>query len=358
MTGFPGFLGSALLPRILARRVEVTAICLVQAQHLAAAQQRRDQIEAAHPTTEGRIRLVEGDITAPDFGLASAAHRLLDDVAEVWHLAAAYDLHVTEELARRVNVEGTARILDFCESGSQPRRLHYVSTCYVSGDHAGEFSEAQLDEQQQFRNHYEMTKFAAELLVRRSMAHGLPATIYRPGIVIGDSVTGETQKFDGPYYFAMFLRRQGPVALVPALADPDQVRVGVVPRDFVVTAMDHLSVLPGSVGQTYALTDPDPPSARELVDAFATYLGKRVVWLPVPFGLARAAVRIVPGLAALLGLPAEAIDYFASRTTYSTVNTVEALAGSGVECPQFESYATRLVDFMVSHPEIRSAAMV
>ncbi len=67
----------------------------------------------------------------------------------------------------------------------------------------------------------------------------------------------------------------------------------------------------------------------------------------------------MPGLARVLGLPAEALDYFATSTTYSTVNTVADLAGSGVRCPPFESYAGRLLlDFMVEHPEIDSSAMV
>ena len=101
------------------------------------------------------------------------------------------------------------------------------------------------DEGQAFRNHYEATKFTAELLVRQAMNRDLPATIYRPGIVVGDSQTGETQKFDGPYFFASFLKRQGPVALVPRLADPDRVRVYLVPRDFVVAAMDAGEVAAG-----------------------------------------------------------------------------------------------------------------
>ena len=88
------------------------------------------------------------------------------------------------------------------------------------------------------------------------MAGGLPATIYRPGIVVGDSRTGETQKYDGPYFLASFLRRQPPVALVPAVAAVDRVTVTVVPRDFVVDAMDRLSGLDVSVGRTYALADP------------------------------------------------------------------------------------------------------
>ncbi len=189
-----------------------------------------------------------------------------------------------------------------------------------------------MDVGQEFRNHYESTKYDAELLVRKAMADGLPATIYRPGIVVGDSRTGETQKYDGPYFLAAFLRRQPPVAVVPAVGDPDHVRFCLVPRDFVIDAMDRLSVLEESLGKTYALTDPDPPTARELVDAFARRLHKRVVWVPLPLPLARAAVSM-PLAERLMGLPAEALDYFASPTTYDTTNTVTDLAGTGVTCP-------------------------
>ena len=358
MTGFPGFLGSALLPRLLRRREEVRAVCLVQGHYLHEAQERLAAIEEEHPELSGRVELVHGDITMPGLGLSIEMAAALDDVTEVWHLAAVYDLHVPEAVARRVNVDGTAAVLEFCRSRRSPCRLQYVSTCYVSGSYDGVFGEDALDEGQRFRNHYESTKFEAEMLVRRAMAEGLRATVYRPGIVVGDSLTGETQKFDGPYFFATFLRRQPPIAVVPALADADEVRVCVVPRDFVVSAMDELCVLEESVGRTYALTDPDPPTARQVVDAFAGELGKRVVWVPLPLGLTRTAVDLVPGLSRLLGLPAEAIDYFASPTRYSTTNTTAALAGTGLECPPFDTYAHRLMDFMTEHPDVRSAAMV
>ena len=358
MTGFPGFLGSALLPRLLARRDGDEAFCLVQGRHLVLARQRVAEIEAAHPHTADRVRLVEGDITVPDLGIDPALADRLADVDEVWHLAAVYDLSVDERVARRVNIEGTANVLDFCGTRPALHRLHYVSTCYVSGDYDGEFPEGALDKGQSFLNHYEATKFDAEMLVRAAMDEGLPATVYRPGIVVGDSTTGATQKYDGPYFLAAFLRRQHGVALVPAVGDVDRVRVSLVPRDFVIEAMDVLSGLDRSLGRTYALTDPTPPTVRELVDTFARHLGRRVVWARLPLGLTRVAVGHVPGMEWLLGLPAEALDYFASPTTYSTSNTLADLEGTGLVCPPFASYADRLLDFMTDHPEVDSAAMV
>jgi thioester reductase-like protein len=329
----------------------------VQPQHLETALARVGRIEEEHPHTRERITLLEGDITAPGLGVAPRSAHVLDRVTEVWHLAAVYDLAVAPEVARRVNVDGTARVLERCASLSGFRRLQYVSTCYVSGDYAGEFAEDVLDVGQKFRNHYEETKYAAEMLVRKAMADGLPATVYRPGIVVGDSRTGETQKYDGPYFVAEFLRRQAKVALVPKVADPDQVKMSLVPRDFVVEAMDVLSSVDASVGQTYALTDPDPPTIRQVVDVFAQRLGKKVLWVPLPFGLTRGVAR-VPGAGWLLGLPGEALDYLGSGTTYSTTNTMRDLQGTGVECPAFPTYAGRLLDFMAAHPEIDAKAMV
>jgi thioester reductase-like protein len=357
MTGFPGFLGSALLPRLLARRTRARALVLVQPRYLEAARERVAEIEAAHPHARGRIDLVEGDVTVPGLGLPAGLEARLDAVSEVWHLAAVYDLAVPPDLARRVNVDGTAHVLDFCRTRPHLRRLQYVSTCYVSGRYDGLFTEDDLDEGQPFRNHYEATKFEAEMLVRKAMADGLPATIYRPGIVVGDSRTGETQKYDGPYFLASFLRRQPPLAVVPAVGPRDRVRVCLVPRDFVVEAMDELSDTEVSLGKTYALTDPRPPTVRELVDTFARILGRRVLWVPVPLGPTHAAVDRIPGMERLLGLPAESLDYFASPTRYDTSHTTTDLAGTGVTCPRFEDYAGHLLRFMVEHPEIGSKAM-
>ncbi|HEX6888375.1 MAG TPA: SDR family oxidoreductase [Candidatus Nanopelagicales bacterium] len=357
MTGFPGFLGSALLPRILARREGATAHLLVQSHWRATAEERLGQLEAEHPSVAGRVRLVEGDITEPWMGLDMVERAKLADVGEVWHLAAVYDLAVPEEVARRVNVEGTAHVIEFCTGQRDFQRLQYVSTCYVSGDYEGEFPEDELDLGQGFLNHYESTKFEAEVLVRRAMRAGLPATIYRPGIVVGDSQTGETQKYDGPYMYATYFSRLPYVAIVPGVGDFKVVRAGLVPRDYVIGAMDVLSVKPEAVGRTYALTDPNPPTTGEVVDILAEYMGRKTIKVPLPLGPTRALIAHTPGLEKLLGLPAEALDYLASKTTYATANAVADLEGTGVTCPPFASYATRLLDYMTAHPEHGSAAM-
>jgi len=359
MTGFPGFLGSSLLVKILAKREGAVAVCIVQARHMDEAKAKLVEIEASHPHIAQRVQLVEGDITVQGLGLSDSvavdAERLAD-VNEVWHLAAVYDLAVPEDIAKLVNITGTENVLQFCRERPNFRRLQYVSTCYVSGRYDGEFTEDMLEEGQEFQNHYEETKYEAERLVRAAMADGLPATIYRPGIVVGDSRTGETQKYDGPYFVADYMKRLPGVTFLPNV--DKSVMASLVPRDYVVAAMDALSVLDKSEGKTYQLTDPDPPSAREVAEIFGEHLGRRLIWLPVSVSVVRFLLDTVPGMEPLTGLPAETLDYFAFPTTYGTAHTVADLEGTGVACPRFRDYADKLLDFMAAHPEFDSKAMV
>ena len=358
MTGFPGFLGSALLPRIMARTGE-GAVCLVQPKFQPTAELRVKELVAEDESLRGRINLVEGDITVPGLGLsANDGAGLWPTVTEIWHLAAVYDLTVAPELAKRVNVDGTRHVLDAAVHCERLDRFHYFSTCYVSGRYPGPFSEDDLEVGAPFQNHYEATKHLAEAEVRRRMVEGLTATIYRPSIVVGDSRTGETQKYDGPYFALQLLLRQPRIALLPVIGDPSLTSVNVVPRDFVVDAVAHLSGLPQSAGQTYALADPHPLTVAAMVDVLAEATGRRVIRVPLPRRLAKAAVRYVPGVRRLMRMPPELVDYFADPTWYLTTNTAADLGDSGIVVPPLATYAGRLVDYIRAHPEVGPEPMV
>lgn len=353
MTGFPGFLGSALLPGIL-RRTDTAAVCLVQAKFAALAERRVAELCTAEPSLQGRIQLVEGDITQPGLGLGAEA---LNEVIEAWHLAAAYDLAVSREVAVRVNVDGTRNVLDALERCPGLTRLHYFSTCYVSGRYAGSFGEDDLEVGAPFNNPYEETKHLAEADVRRRMSAGMPATIYRPSVVVGDSRTGETQKFDGPYFAIQWLLRQPRHAILPVMGDPTMTRFNVVPRDFIVDAAGYLSGRSVSENRTYQLADPRPLTVDEMANVLARATGRQLIRVRLPRKLAKASLARVPGLYRLMRIPPEGVDYFAHPTLYATDHCRADLAGSGIEVPAFPSYVDQLVAYMRSHPEISSAAM-
>ena len=355
-TGFPGFLCSSLVPRVLARSPAARAVCLVQPRYSALALERVADIERDHPELRGRIDLRSGDITQPDLGIATSS-ALRREIAEIYHLAAVYDLNVTRETGMRVNVEGTEHVLDFAETCPSLRGLHYISTCYVSGRHQGVFREADLECGQSFNNAYEETKYLAEVAARARMGRGLPVAIYRPAIVVGDSTTGATQKYDGPYYAIQWLLRQPRVAVMPVVGDPKQFQFNVVPRDFVVSAIDYISARADCIGRTYQLADPHPPTVDRVLATLAEATRRLMIRFPLRIGVAKWSIDRTPGVYRMLRIPSSAVDYFVHPTRYDTTNAAAALAGSGIRCPAFESYARRLVAFVEAHPDIGAAAM-
>jgi len=346
-TGFPGFLGSELLPRLLARAPGDEALCLVQPKFVPLARERAAAIVAANPELANRIRIIEGDVTTR-IGAET-------NVSEIYHLAAIYDLSVPRDVGMRVNVEGTRNVLEFAHRCTGFRRLHYVSTCYVSGRFRGRFTEDDLEQGQTFNNFYEETKQLAEVEVRRAMRSGLPATVYRPAVVVGDSATGATQKFDGPYFVMQWLLRQPKIAFLPVAGNPRAYRFNVVPRNFIVDAIERLSSLPHSLGRTYQLADPSPLTVDETIDVIAAATQRRVVRIPLPKAVAKAALERVPGVYKLMRIPPPAVDYFVHPATYDTTNATRDLGDLRV--PPLRDYAPRLVEFALAHPEIGSAAM-
>jgi thioester reductase-like protein len=356
-TGFPGFLGSRLLPRVLRRTEGVNATCLVQPAFAELARRRLADLELGEPALRGRITLLEGDITRADLGLGAGLRRIAGAVTGIFHLAAIYDLGVRREDGMRVNLYGTRHVLEFAETCPGLERFHYVSTCYVSGRHPGIFSEADLEKGQSFNNHYEETKYLAEVEVRDRMRGGLPATVYRPAIVVGDSRTGETQKYDGPYTVIRLLLRQPGTALMPVLKGADETRLNLVPSDYVVGAIDHLAALPHSTGHTYQLADPEPCTVAETVDLIAAATGRRLLRVRLAKSFAAGALRSVPGLSRVTGIPPEALDYFDHPTHYSVQNTRTDLQGSGIFVPRLNDYIDTLVRYVREHPEVGARAM-
>ncbi len=354
-TGFPGFIGLRLLPRLLELNPDLEVVCLVQDRFLDLARSAIAGLEEAHPHTAARITTVVGDITAPELGLASSqAQALKKELREAHHLAAVYDLAVKRELGLRINLEGTRNVLDFLESCPHLDRLHYVSTAYVSGDAKGVYRESDLDVGQRFKNFYEETKFLAEVEVAKRR---LPQTVYRPGIVVGDSRTGETGKFDGPYFVLAAMERIPSPGFFPRLGSGDN-SVNLVPVDFIVESYARLASVPESLGKTYHLTDPDPLSAYEMAKTMAKELGKTFVYLPVPVFLAKTA--FAPSfIQSFFGMPVQTIDYFDHPCVYDSSQATADLKALGITCPAFSDYVDKLVRFYQGkRGQVRREAMV
>jgi thioester reductase-like protein len=265
ITGATGFVGMELLVRIL-EQTDRDVVALVRAPDNEAAQGRIDEVLAtllapAERPRRGRVRAVAADLTSPGLGLSEIARtRLVSSVGAIVHCAASISFTLPLEEARTINVEGTRAVLalaeEAAEHGSLDRFVH-VSTAYVAGERDGCATEADGDVGQGFRNTYERTKLEAEELVRAS---SVPASILRPSVIVGDSVTGWTPAFN-VIYFPLQAFARGLFPNVPGEADA---RLDIVPVDTVADALLELLVGEVRVGAFHVVAGDSAPTNTEL----------------------------------------------------------------------------------------------
>ncbi len=338
VTGYPGFIGKRLVRHIAERDPRGRVYLLVQPKFIKEAHRYASAIEGAP------IEILSGDIVDMHLGLSGEEYqRLADTVTDVFHLAAISYLGMPKETAWRVNVDGTRNVLELARDCSRLRRFNHFSTCYVSGDRLGVIAEDELDCGQSFRNAYEETKFQAEKLVQRA-ADALPVTVYRPSSVVGDSKTGEIDRFEGPYYLGILLV-MSPLVMPLPLPGNGVAPLNVLPVDYLVEAVWRLSRDPRALGRTLHLVDPNPMSARRVYELIAEKAHKR---LP-KFNLSARAADVVlrlPGLEKLARPQRAAINYVNHLAIYNCHNTLELLDGTGIRCPPLSTYLDQLVAYV------------
>ncbi|MDT7603276.1 MAG: hypothetical protein QOF61_1273 [Acidobacteriota bacterium] len=348
LTGFPGFIAGRLIERLA--RDGGRFLLLVQPAFAERARVEVAQLAAETGAGADRFRIVEGDITRERLGMSAEDFASAQDTAtSVFHLAAIYDLGVVQDLATRVNVEGTRHVNEFARGVRDLRRYHYVSTCYVAGRREGVIYENELRHTAGFRNHYEETKYLAEIEVEE-LKRDLPITIHRPSVVCGDSRTGETAKYDGIYYLIKYLLMQPRLFSLVNIGNRD-VSLNVVPVDFVVEAMTALARDERATGATVQLADPRPLTTYELFETIAQSLVRRGSLMTIPPALVQKSLTFKVS-EKLTGLPRVGAPYFFLKQTYDTARASELLAPHGISCPPFPSYVNTLIDFVEKHPQL------
>lgn len=348
VTGFPGFIAERLVKHLAG--LNARFILLVQPSLLARARTDVARIAAETGIDAGKLSIVAGDITEENLGMsADDADRARRETTTLFHLAAIYDLAVARDLAIRVNVDGTRNVNKFARSIKHLWRYHYVSTCYVAGKREGIIMETDLRHDAGFRNHYEETKYLAEMEVE-TLKSELPITIHRPSVVCGDSRTGETAKYDGIYYLIHYLRKW-PGGLTLLNIGNRDVRLNLVPVDFVIESMVTLAREDRAIGATVQLADPTPLTTKQLFDEISKVIRGRDSFATVPAGIVYP-VLMLPLAPRLTGLPHSAVPYFFLEQMYDTEKSRELLETHGVRCPAFSDYVEALVNFVAAHPEI------
>ncbi len=356
VTGATGFIGRFLVSRLLERKGTIHVLVRKDSQKKLAAIGRKMGWDMQ------RIVPVAGDLSAPKCGVSAAQSRALKGkVAHFFHLAAIYDMDADAESQRAANVDGTRHALDLAAvlgAGC----FHHVSSIAAAGLYPGVFREDMFEEAEGLDDPYLATKHESEGLVRAEKR--IKWRVYRPGMVVGHSQTGEIDKIDGPYYFFTLLKKLRE-ALPPwmPMVGIEGGRINIVPVDFVADALDHIAHKPRLDGHTFHLTDPEPMRVGEVLNAFARAghapeMTMRVdarMFAFVPSGIRMAAANLPPvrRMTAMLlrdfRIPKSVLKFITYPTRFDNRETERALKGSGIAVPRLDSYAWRLWDYWERH---------
>ena len=356
VTGATGFLGRFLVGNLLKRKGTVYVLVRKDSQ------KKFDALAKKMAWDMKRVVPVHGDMTAANCGLTAAQLRTLSGkVKHFFHLAAIYDLTADAESQRKGNVDGTQNALDLGVAIGASC-FHHTSSIAAAGLYQGVFREDMFHEAEGLDDPYLRTKHDSEGLVRKEKR--IKWRIYRPGMVVGHSQTGEMDKIDGPYYFFTFLKklREMLPPWMPVLGIEGG-RINVVPVDFVVDAMDHIAHKPKLDGHCFHLVDPEPMRVGEVLNTFAraghapemTMRLDARMFAFVPSSI-RGAVGSLPPVKRFVSvmlrdfkIPKSVLKFITYPTRFDNRETERALKGSGISVPKLDDYAWRLWDYWERH---------
>jgi NAD(P)-dependent dehydrogenase (short-subunit alcohol dehydrogenase family) len=362
VTGATGFIGKRLVKKLLERPGSVVYF-LIRKESLAKVVQLRHEWHASAK----RAVPVVGDLALPQLGVSAQECALLKgQVPHFYHLAAVYDLMADEASQIAANIDGTRNTLAFAQAIGAGH-FHHMSSIAAAGLYEGVFREDMFEEAENYQHPYFRTKHEGEKLVRETCA--LPWTVYRPGMVVGCSTTGEAEKIDGPYYLFKLIQRlrKWLPPWLPAVG-LEGGRLNIVPVDFVVNALLTISHQSGVDKKCYHLVDPRGYRVGEVLDLFsqAAHAPKMNVFINaallgfIPRSITRGLMALAPVRRARnaifkdMGLPPDLLTFANYPTRFDCRETLVALNGTGIECPALKDYAWRVWDYWERHldPEL------
>ena len=345
LTGITGALGRGLIEEIL-KKTDHRLYLLIRRKQRFSHWDRARKILAPHGLEYylgTRIEVMDGDVTRPDLGLQPDDLELLrGEVSEFYHIAALTALNGSEDECNRVNVGGTEEALKLAwdlKKNGQLKRFFYFSTAYVAGSKQVYCSlENQLPEKPAFANYYESSKYKAESKVREAVTEGLPATIFRPSIIVGDSKTGEVTEFNVIYPF-MKLFAHGILSKLPTRLSNS---FNIVPIDFVVQASMTIAAQEDSIGKTFHLVTQEPPTIGMLLrlkDGEYPEIPPIQVIAPDDF----TKERLDENEQLVFQMLEPYLGYLNDGLTFDVSNTEEALKGTDVPLPKTDYEFLRIL---------------
>jgi NAD(P)-dependent dehydrogenase (short-subunit alcohol dehydrogenase family) len=357
VTGATGFIGKRLVKKLLERKGAVVHFLIRKES-----ESKVDELRIFWGVGAARAVPVFGDLTSKKLVVSAEDIKgLKGQVDHFYHLAAVYDLQADEDSQIAVNIEGTRHTVEFAKA-IDAAHFHHISSIAAAGLYEGVFREDMFDEAENYDHAYFRTKHESEKIVRTECK--VPWTVYRPAMVVGDSHTGEMDKIDGPYYFFKLIQRMRQI-LPPwmPVVGLEGGRVNIVPVDYIVNALDHISHEKAIDKRCFHLVDPVGYRVGDVLDIFAraAHAPKFSLFINaallgfIPKSVRKGLMAVAPvrrirnAVMKDLGLPDDILEFVNYPTRFDAREAQAMLKGTGIQCPNLKDYAWRLWDYWERH---------
>jgi len=334
MTGATGVLGQELVKKLLLTTDSEIAVLARSKNRVSHSERVQKILKTAGMDSHygSRVRVIEGDVTKHKFGIAKPdLENLKLNVKVFYHIAALTALNGSEKECRQINVGGTEHALELAwdlRKNGKLGRFVYFSTAFVAGsvwDYRSK--EDALPEKPVFANYYESSKYQAEGKVREAMAKGLPVTIIRPSIVVGDSLTGEVSDFNVIYPFIKLFAH----GILTKLPTHPENTFNIVPIDFVINATAAIMKDPRSLNKCFHLVSPNPPSIGSLVSLRESFPKSAEIEMIDPSDFNKDRLDAQGQM--VFSMLEPYLGYLNGKLTFDTSNTEEILRGTDISMP-------------------------
>lgn len=366
ITGATGAVGSALVPLFL-READTRVRLVLRAKDTACLQERLAGLvrfwgnDLPDPSVVDRVEAFRGDVSLPNLGLSAGEFdRLSREVTHVVHSAGNVKLNMSIEEARRSAVAAAEHVVALaraCQRHGRFGKMEFVSTVGVAGRTPGLIREELLTHDRRFHNTYERAKAEAETFLAGEMRAGLPVTVHRPSMVVGDARAGKIIHFQVFYYLAEFFSGKNTCGVVP---NTGRVRLDIIPVDYVAAAIHLSSLRPEAAGRTFHLCGgpADSPLIADLTAdlrrLFRAHGASLPTLLRVPPGLlgrgiplARRVVSAKTGRL-LQSLPFF-LDYLEEEQVFDDTRARAFFGPLGLHPPKVSDYLPLLIRYYWSH---------
>lgn len=273
ITGTTGYLGAHLIKDIF-EMSNATLYCHVRAKNEDEGFERiRKNLMNYHMWIVGmedRIIPILGDLSMENLGLSPEMYHMINaDCDAIYHNGAWVNFIYPYSMLKSANIDGTIEILKLA-STKRVIPVHFISTLGVLM--SGQYEKGQvllenekLTHSEELPNGYEQTKWVADMIVYNAIQKGFPASIYRVGMLSGQSATGVYHKINE--FLPSVLKGSIQLGYLPLI----DTKLEMVPIDFISKSIIHCSLKNEMLGNVYHMNHLKPFSIEQIIEWICGY---------------------------------------------------------------------------------------